>query len=72
MVKFSSLEKMNLNTNGLEAKKIILPTSLQRNHHHTITQIKGQECPSTSKKRKCLKTWHENEWSTKYYSMDVV
>ena len=28
MVKFSSLEKMSLNTNGLEVKKTILPSSL--------------------------------------------
>ena len=67
MVKFSSLEKMSLNTNGLGDKMTILPSSFQRNHHHAITQFKEQECPFASKKRQCLKTWHENEWRTRYH-----
>ena len=60
---------MSLNINGLEAKKTILPVPLQRNHHNAIAQFKGQESPSTSKKRQCLKTWHENEWRTKYHKI---
>ena len=42
--KFSSLEKLNLYTNDLGAKKTILPSSIQRNHNNAITEIKGQEC----------------------------
>ena len=71
MAKFSSLEGMNLYTNGLEAKMTILPSSLQGNHHNAITQIKGQECPSTFKKKQCIKNWHENEWRTKYHNQSV-
>ena len=48
----------------------ILPSSLQKNHHHTITQFKGQKCPSTFKERQYLKTWHENEWKTRYHRED--
>ena len=55
-------------TNGLDAKKIILPSSLQRNHHNAITQIKGQECPSISKKRQCIRKLHENEWRIRYHT----
>ena len=35
----------------LRAKITLLPSSLQTNHHHAITQFKWQKCPSTSKKQ---------------------
>ena len=40
----------------LMAKMTFLPSSLQWNHHHAITQFKGQKYPSTSKKGQYLKT----------------
>ena len=43
------------------AKMTLLPSSLQRNYYHDITQFKGQKCPSTSKKGQSLITWHENQ-----------
>ena len=58
-LKSSSLEKVKLYTNGLDAKKTILPSSLQRNHHNAITQIRGQECLSTFKKRQYIRNWYE-------------
>ena len=67
MESFSSLEKMGSYTTGLGLNMTILPSSLQRNHHHTIAQFEGQECPSSSKKKQCLKTWHENKWRTRYH-----
>ena len=39
----------------------LLPLTLQWNYPIAITQFKGQECPSTSKKRTKSKNWHENQ-----------
>ena len=44
----------------------LLPSLLQPNHSNAITQFKGQNNPSTSKKRTKSNNWHESECEDKF------